>query len=152
MPKRVLILCTGNSCRSQMAEALWTHEGHGQWEAVSAGSKPAGYVHPLAIAAMAEIGIDLSQQRSEHVDLYKDRPFDLVVTVCDNARESCPAIPGARQILHWPFDDPHRATGKDEERMVEFRRVRDEIHQRVRQYLLADAQLDGIASKNSLER
>ena len=91
--KRVLILCTGNSCRSQMAEALWNRLGERQWQANSAGSNPAGYVHPLAVQAMAEIGVDLSQNRSKHVDEFQDHSLDLVVTVCDNAKESCPVFP-----------------------------------------------------------
>lgn len=135
MAKSVLILCTGNSCRSQMAEAIWADEGGGRWRAASAGSNPAGYVHPGAIAAMAEIGIDISANRSEHLDVYKDQPFDLVVTVCDRAQEACPVFPGAKQVLHWPFDDPAHARGTDEEIRAEFRRVRDEIRQKIRGYL-----------------
>lgn len=133
--KRVLIICTGNSCRSQMAEGLWRMVGEGQWESFSAGSQPAGYVHPLAIEAMREIGIDLSAARSKHVDEFAGQAFDLVVTVCDNARETCPIFPGAKQTLHWPFDDPAHARGTDEQQMVVFRRVRDEIKNRIRQYL-----------------
>lgn len=133
--KRVLILCTGNSCRSQMAEGLWRELGAGEWEAVSAGSKPAGYVHPLAVQAMAEIGIDLSHGESKSVEPFADQRFDVVVTVCDNARDACPLFPGAGQTLHWPFDDPAHAVGTDEERMAEFRRVRDEIRSAIQAYL-----------------
>jgi arsenate reductase len=133
--KRVLILCTGNSCRSQMAEALWNMLAAGQWSAVSAGSKPAGYVHPLAVEAMRELGADLSHNRSKHLDEFRDEPLDLVVTVCDNAKESCPVLPGAKQTLHWPFDDPADFQGTHEERLVSFRRVRDEIRQKIASFL-----------------
>lgn len=133
--KRVLILCTGNSCRSQMAEALWNELGRGQWEAHSAGSKPAGYVHPLAVRVMRESGADLSRHQSKSVQQYRDRPFDLVVTVCGNARDACPTWPGATAAFHWPFDDPADAGGTDEEKLVTFRRVRDEIRQRIADYL-----------------
>ena len=133
--QRVLILCTGNSCRSQMAEALWQQLGAGGWQAASAGSRPAGYVHPLAVRAMTEIGVNLSGHVSKSLDRYRDEAFDLVVTVCDNAREACPIFPGARETLHWPFDDPAHATGSDEQKMAEFRRVRDEIRERIAGYL-----------------
>lgn len=135
MKKRALILCTGNSCRSQMAEALWQQQGRGIWEAASAGSDPAGYVHPLAIKAMAESGIDISANESKPVDDFRDGPFDVVVTVCDGARESCPTFPAAGQMLHWPFEDPAKAEGSDEEKLAVFRKVRDQIHARIRQYL-----------------
>lgn len=133
--KRVLVLCTGNSCRSQMAEELWEFLGQGEWEAESAGSKPSGYVHPLAIEAMRELDIDLSENTSKHLDQFTEQQFDLVVTVCDNAKESCPVISGATQTLHWPFDDPADATGTDEEKMKTFRRVRDEIKTKIQAFL-----------------
>lgn len=132
---RVLILCTGNSCRSQMAEGLWKSLGAGAWSAESAGSKPAGYVHPLAIRAMQEIGLDLSRAESKSVDVFRDERFDLVVTVCDHARDACPTFPNAAQVLHWPFDDPAHAPGTDEEKLPVFRRVRDEIAARIRRFL-----------------
>lgn len=135
MTKRVLVLCTGNSCRSQMAEALWEMLGDGQWQSASAGSKPSGYVHPLAVRAMGELGIDISQQVSKSLDQFRDEPFDLIVTVCDNAKEACPVFPGAKETLHWPFDDPADATGNDDEKMVVFRRVRDEIKESIQNYL-----------------
>ena len=137
MTKRVLILCTGNSCRSQMAEALWEQLGDGDWQAASAGSKPSGYVHPLAIQAMQELDIDLSRHQSKSLQQFQDQAFDLVVTVCDNARESCPVFPGATETLHWPFDDPADATGTDAEKMTFFRRVRDEIQQTIQHYLIS---------------
>jgi arsenate reductase (thioredoxin) len=133
--KRVLILCTGNSCRSQMAEALWNNLGQGKWQAFSAGLKPAGYVHPLALQVMSESGFDLSQNRSKHLDEFLDEPFDLVVTVCDNAKAACPVLPGAKQVLHWPFDDPAHAGGTKAEKLVVFRSVRDQIRTRISEYL-----------------
>ena len=124
---RVLILCTGNSCRSQMAEGFVNHLLSGEWEARSAGTKPANRVHPLAVTAMAEVGIDISAGVPEVVDRYLDEPWDLVVTVCDSAKETCPAFPRSVAQLHISFDDPAAATGTDEEVAAVFRRVRDEI-------------------------
>ena len=133
--KKALILCTGNSCRSQMAEKLWNHWGDGQWTAQSAGSKPAGYVHEFAVKAMGEIDLDITSAQSKSVEQFVNEPFDLVVTVCDNAQESCPTLAGAQQVLHWPFDDPADATGSDEQKLEVFRRVRDEISDKIRSYL-----------------
>ena len=133
--RRVLILCTGNSCRSQMAEALWESLGQGTWEADSAGSRPSGYVHPLAIRAMQELDIDIGSNTSKSLDDFRAQSFDLVVTVCDNARESCPVFSGAKQALHWPFDDPGDTTGPQEQKMAVFRQVRDEIRKRIQTYL-----------------
>lgn len=133
--KRVLILCTGNSCRSQMAEYLWNALGSDEWQAASAGSNPAGYVHPLAVRAMQELGIDLSAAESKHLDRFVNEPFDLVVTVCDNAREACPVFPGSGQALHWPFRDPAHAVGTDDEKMKLFREVRDEIRDKISVWL-----------------
>ena len=135
--KRVLILCTGNSCRSQMAEALWAKLGAGEWESHSAGSKPSGYVHPLAVRAMKELDIDIAGHRSKSVDEYQGQPFDLVVTVCGNAKDSCPVFLSAHKVDHWPFDDPADATGSEEEKMEMFRRVRDEISTTIRAFLSA---------------
>lgn len=135
--KRVLILCTGNSCRSQMAEALWNDLGGGAWQADSAGSKPAGYVHPLAVKAVSELDLDLTEGRSKSLTEFEGQAFDLAITVCDNAHEACPVFPGAKETLHWPFDDPADATGSDEEQMVVFRRVRDEIRTKIAGYLEA---------------
>jgi arsenate reductase len=129
--KRVLILCTGNSCRSQMAEGLVNHELPGQWTARSAGTRPATRVHPLAVKAMAEVGVDISAGVPELVDRYLDEPWDLVVTVCDSAKESCPVFPRAVETVHIPFEDPADAEGTDEEKMAVFRRVRDEIRGRL---------------------
>jgi arsenate reductase len=134
MSKRVLILCTGNSCRSQMAEGLWRMLGKGSWECFSAGSKPAGYVHPMAIEVMQEVDVNLSANRSKHVEEFTGQTFDLVVTVCDSAKEACPVFPGAKQMFHWPFDDPAHATGSSDE----VRRVRQAIANRINAHLAAD--------------
>lgn len=135
MTKRVLILCTGNSCRSQMAEYLWNQLGEGAWLAASAGSNPAGYVHPFAVAVMKEQGQEMAAATSKHVDQFVNEPIDLVVTVCDGAKESCPVLPQAAESLHWPFFDPAEATGSDEEKMEVFRKVRDEIRSRIAHFL-----------------
>ncbi|MFK8115223.1 MAG: arsenate reductase ArsC [Rubripirellula sp.] len=135
MAKRVLILCTGNSCRSQMAQYLWSELGAGEWVADSAGSKPAGYVHPLSIVAMKELGQDMSAAESKHVDQFVDQEIDLAITVCDSAKEKCPVLPGVKETLHWPFDDPADATGSEEEQLAVFRRVRDEIRTKIKAYV-----------------
>ena len=138
--KRVLFLCTGNSCRSQMAEGLVNHFLGEAWEAHSAGTQPAGTVHPLAIRAMAELGIDISNRRSKPVDEFRDAEFDLVVTVCDDAAENCPAwIGGSGRVAHISFSDPARATGTQGERLAAFRRVRDEIHRQIIGFLEREA-------------
>lgn len=125
--KRVLILCTGNSARSQMAEGLLRHDAGEQFDVESAGTKP-GIVRPEAIAAMQELGIDISGHRSKHVDKVEGQQFDFVITVCDNAKESCPVFFGAAKKLHHSFDDPPPASeGTEAERMAIFRRVRDEL-------------------------
>lgn len=133
--KKVLILCTGNSCRSQMAEVLWNQLSANQWQAVSAGSKPSGYVHPLAIVAMQELELPVDGLTSKTSDSFVDEPFDLVVTVCDNAKDACPTWPSAKKLLHWPFEDPADATGSDEEQLVVFRKVRDQIKERISLFL-----------------
>ena len=118
-----------------MAQVIWQHLGQGQWTADSAGSKPSGYVHPLALVAIKEL--DLSDQglTSKNVDQFLDQKIDLAVTVCDNAKEACPVLPGVHETLHWPFDDPADAEGTDDEKMLVFRRVRDEIHEKIKNYL-----------------
>jgi len=128
--KRVLILCTGNSARSQMAEGLLRHIAGEKFEVESAGTV-ASFVRPPAIAAMAEIGIDISGHRSKCLDEFLDQPFDYVITVCDNAAENCPIFPGKATRVHWSFDDPAEAIGTDEEQLAVFRRVRDEIKERL---------------------
>jgi arsenate reductase len=129
--KRVLVLCTGNSCRSQMAEGLVNHLLSAEWEGRSAGTRPAARVHPLAVEAMAEVGIDISAAKPERVDRYLDDAWDLVVTVCDSAREDCPVFPRPVETVHMPFDDPAEARGSEEEKRAVFRRVRDEIRERL---------------------
>jgi arsenate reductase len=126
MKKRVLILCTGNSARSQMAEGLLRHDAGDRFEVESAGTKP-GRVRPEAIAVMKEIGIDLSGHRSKSVNEFADQNFDSVLTVCDSAKESCPIFPGHGTRIHHSFDDPAAIEGTEEERLAVFRRVRDEI-------------------------
>ena len=123
----VLVLCTGNSCRSQMAEGWLRALYGGRIEAFSAGSQPSGYVHPRAIQVMAEVGVDISGGRSTHLHEFITRRFDHVLTVCDSAAEACPVFPGPARRAHHDFADPAKATGSEEEVMAVFRRVRDEI-------------------------
>jgi arsenate reductase len=131
---KVLIVCTGNSARSQMAEGLLRHEGGDRFEVFSAGTKPT-HVRSEAIAAMSEIGIDISQHRSKSLDEFIGKSLDFVLTVCDNANETCPVFPGNVKRLHWSFQDPAALTGTDQERLAAFRRVRDQIHGRVMVFL-----------------
>lgn len=123
----VLVLCTGNSCRSHMAEGILRQAAGDLLDVHSAGSKPAGYVHPLAIKALAEIGIDISGHDSKHLDGFIDREVETVITVCGNADQACPTFPGQVNRHHWGFDDPAHAEGGEERQMEVFRRVRDEI-------------------------
>jgi arsenate reductase (thioredoxin) len=132
--KRVLILCTGNSARSQMAEALLRSMGGLGFEVASAGVSPAR-VRPEAVEVMREIGVDISQHRSKSVDEYLGSEFDYVITVCDNANEQCPVFPGKTQRIHWSFDDPAAAEGDELARLGVFRRVRDEIAQKLRDFV-----------------
>jgi arsenate reductase len=123
----VLILCTGNSCRSHLAEGLLRAAVGDVVDVASAGSKPAGYVHPLALRAMQEIGIDISGHHSKHLNEFLTQPVETVITVCGNADQACPMFPGQVNRYHWGFDDPAHTTGSEEEQMAVFRRVRDEI-------------------------
>ena len=123
----ILILCTGNSCRSHLAEGILRQALGEGYTVASAGSKPAGYVHPLAIRAMQEIGIDIGPHRSKHLDEFLTRPVETVITVCGKADQVCPIFPGQLNRHHWGFDDPAHATGTEAEQMQVFRRVRDEI-------------------------
>ena len=134
---RVLFLCTHNSARSQMAEGLLRYLAGDRFEAMSAGTEATG-VRPLAVRAMDEIGIDISVQESKTLERYLEDPFDYVITVCDDANETCPFFPKAGNRLHWSFQDPSRAEGLDEERLEIFRRVRDEIRGRIEQELVND--------------
>jgi len=136
MKQRILILCTGNSARSQMAEGLLRELAGERMEVWSAGSRPST-VNPLAIAAMRERGIDISRQRSKHLDEFLAQPFDVVLTVCDNAAANCPIFPGPAQRIHWSFPDPAAATGDETERLAVFRQVRDAIEARLREWLSA---------------
>ncbi len=124
--QRVLILCTRNSARSQMAEGLLRHDAGDRFDVESAGTRP-GLVRPEAIAVMREIGIDISRHRSKHVDEFQDRQFDLVLTVCDNAKETCPVYPGHANRFHHTFSDPAAVQGPEEERLAAFRLVRDQL-------------------------
>ena len=133
-PKYVLILCTGNSARSQMAEGLLRQQGGNQFEVFSAGMEPSR-VNPLAIEAMREIGIDISDHLSKSVDEFIGQEFDYVITVCDKAKESCPIFPGKAQRIHWSIDDPAAAEGDEAIRLAIFRRLRDEIRERLRSFL-----------------
>jgi arsenate reductase len=126
-PPAILILCTGNSCRSHLAEGILQRALGDGFRVASAGSKPAGYVHPSAIKAMAEIGIDISGHRSKHLDEFLTDEVETVITVCGNADQVCPVFPGQVNRHHWGFDDPAHATGTEEEQMAVFRRVRDEV-------------------------
>lgn len=122
-----------------MAEAFWKKHGGDAWEVVSAGTKPKGEVSPLAIKAMAETGIDISDYRSKGSTPYAKEHFDLVITVCDNAERECPAFANATQHLHWPFDDPPKAPGDDAAKMKVCRQVRDGIESKIKEYLRSEA-------------
>ena len=130
----VLIVCTGNSARSQMVEGLIRHEAGDRFEVYSAGTHPAP-VRPEAVTVMGELGVDISGQRSKPVREFKGQTFDFVITVCDKAREECPAFSGGPKRLHWPFEDPAAFTGIGDERVHAFRRLRDKIHARVMVFL-----------------
>lgn len=134
MKTRVLFLCTGNSCRSQMAEGFLRANGGDAYEAHSAGMEPS-LVNPFAVQVMREVGIDISQQRSKNVNEYTGQDFALVITVCDNAKEHCPIFPGRCLREHWPFEDPAKASGTDEERLKVFRKVREEIAAKIRAFI-----------------
>ena len=126
-PPLILVLCTGNSCRSHLAEGLLRRALGPACTVASAGSKPAGYVHPLAIRVMAEIGIDLSTHTSKHMDEFLTQQVETVITVCGNADQACPMFPGQLNRHHFPFLDPAHATGTEEEQLTVFREVRDGI-------------------------
>lgn len=127
--KRVLILCTGNSCRSQMAEGIATHLFSDQYEVFSAGTHPST-VNPNAIEVMKELNIDISNYRSKNLLEFIDQQFDYIMTVCGNADQACPVFPGPAKRIHWGFSDPVHATGTKEEILSEFRKVRDDIDQK----------------------
>lgn len=133
--KQVLILCTGNSCRSQMAEGLINYHLGNSWHAYSAGTAPSGYVHPLAVKAMADLNIDISDNRSQSTEEFREMAFDQVITVCDDAAENCPVWLGTGQVTHIGFPDPAEATGTDEQIFAVFQQVRDDIKGQVIPYL-----------------
>ncbi|NJM36654.1 MAG: arsenate reductase ArsC [Akkermansiaceae bacterium] len=133
-PPTILILCTGNSCRSHLAEGILRAALNENFRVASAGSNPSGYVHPLSIKAMAEIGIDISGHHSKHMDQFLTDEVSTVITVCGNADQACPMFPGQMSRHHWGFDDPAHATGTEEDQMVVFRRVRDDISRVFRAY------------------
>ncbi len=135
MKTRVLILCTGNSCRSQMAEGILRHYGSDKFEVESAGSEPSK-VNPIAIQVMNEIGIDISHHRSKHVKEFLGKHFHYIITVCDKANESCPIFPGPSQRLHWSFPDPPHKGEVTEVVLNEFRKVRDAIHEKFKVFAL----------------
>ena len=137
MKKKVLFLCTGNSCRSQMAEGWLKTLGGDHFEVYSAGIVAHGK-NPRAIAVMHEAGVDISTQESEALDPAILDKLDLLITVCGNADETCPAIPASCKKVHWPFDDPAKATGTEDEIMAEFRRVRDQIRQKIATYVAGE--------------
>ncbi|MDX1984334.1 MAG: arsenate reductase ArsC [Bryobacteraceae bacterium] len=139
--QRVLILCTGNSARSQMAEGLLRSLAGDRFEVFSAGTRP-GSVRPEAIAAMRDLGIDISSHRSKPVDEFLETGFDYVITVCDNAKESCPVFPGNGRRIHWSFDDPAKATGDEQARLAVFRKIRDQIAGRLKELVEGKTQQD----------
>jgi arsenate reductase len=132
--KRILVLCTGNSARSQMGEALFRYEGGETYEVASAGTNPS-HVRPEAVAVMKELGIDISGQRSKSVEEFEGQSFDYVVTVCDNGRDNCPVFPAGAERIHWSFEDPAAVQGGEQERLAAFRRIRDRIHERVKTFV-----------------
>src|SRR5437667_3225064 len=136
-PKRVLILCTGNSARSQIAEGLLGDLGREDFEIVSAGVEPS-YVRPEAIEVMNEIGIDISTHRSKSVDEFLNQEFDYVITVCDKANARCPVFPGQARRIHWSIEDPVAAKGNDEMRLASFRKARDELQVRLGEFVGAE--------------
>jgi arsenate reductase (thioredoxin) len=134
---KLLVLCTGNSARSQMAEGLLRYEGGDRFHVFSAGTRPSR-VRPEAITVMGEIGIDISGHRSKSVDEFVDQDLEYVITVCNNAKETCPVFPGTGKRLHWPFDDPAAVEREENVRLAMFRRIRDQIHDRIMVFLNGD--------------
>lgn len=130
---KILVICTGNSARSQMAEGLLKYYKK-EWEIYSAGTKPT-HLNPLAVEVMSEIGIDISGYKSKHIDLFLNKQFDYVITVCDNAKESCPIFPGKATYIHWSLKDPAAIKGTKEEKLASFRKIRDEIQDKVLEFI-----------------
>ncbi len=134
MKKKLLFLCTGNSCRSQMAEGLLRHWAGDRFEVLSAGTDPQA-VHPLAVEIMGEIGVDISGHSSKSVKKFLDREFDYIITVCDRANETCPLFPGRAKRIHWNLKDPAQAEGNETEKLKAFRQVREELTSRIEAFL-----------------
>ncbi len=134
MKKKLLFLCTGNSCRSQMAEGLLRHWAGDRFEVLSAGTDPQA-VHPLAVEIMGEIGVDISGHSSKSVKKFLDREFDYIITVCDRANETCPLFPGRAKRIHWNLKDPAQAEGNETEKLKAFRQVREELISRIEAFL-----------------
>lgn len=150
--KRYLIVCTGNFCRSQMAEGWMRQIGKGRVEVYSAGSHPKGGVHPMAVQVMKERGIDLDAHTSNKIDEYLEQQFDCVLTVCDSAKEACPIFPGATRVLHHPFEDPDHPDDPNEDPIAVFRRVRDQIGSWVSGFLAAELSGHAIGRSNPQKR
>ncbi len=132
--QKILFVCTGNSCRSQMAEGMLRHYGKDKFEVFSAGLEPS-YVHPLAIRTMAESGIDITNQRSKTVNEFLEEDFSYVITVCDSAKELCPVFPGRYNAIHWSIEDPASAEGTEKERMKDFRRARQDVLEKINHFI-----------------
>ena len=133
--KRVLILCTGNSCRSQIAEAILNKMGQGEFQAFSAGSKSAGFVHPMAIQVLEDMKYSTEGLHSKSMEDFRDQNFDVVITVCDRAKESCPTWPNDPERIHWSFEDPVKVQGTEEQKLAAFRKTATEMQQRMRLFL-----------------
>ncbi len=146
--RRVLFVCTHNSARSQMAEAMLNAWGDGRFQAFSAGTEATG-IKPETVQVMDEIGIDLSDHRSKTVDEFRGQAFDWFITVCDEAQQNCPVLPGVRDVAHWSIEDPSAATGSPEERLAVFRAARDHIRNRLRLFMLAAGRADLPAPERS---
>jgi arsenate reductase len=139
---RIIVICTGNSCRSQIAEGWFKHLAQDDILVVSAGSDPTGYVHPIAIEVMREVGIDLSENLSKPISQFLTQEFEFVITVCDEAAETCPVFPGPGERIHWSLEDPAKFKGTDDEMLGVFRTTRDLIRQRIEDFLQSNAHID----------
>lgn len=144
---RIIVICTGNSCRSQIAEAWFNYLAPASIHAVSAGSKPAGFVHPMAMEVMDEVGISLQDNESKSLLQFTQQKFDYVITVCDDAAESCPVFPGPGVRLHWPFEDPAKFIGREDEVRQVFGVTRDLIRKRIEEFLQENSLLDQDSAK-----
>ncbi len=145
--RRVLFLCTGNSCRSQMAEGWLEYLAGDRFASLSAGARPSGYVHPMAVKVMDELDIDISRQRSKSLNEFlppEGTPPNLIISVCNSAERECPVFPGDVERLHWPFFDPAEAEGSDDEKRAVFRRIRDEIRSAIEEYFVEEVS-DGMS-------